>query len=415
MWNAQGVLVWRTYANLCMQAKNYLRLVVALAAAGLLASVLASLSDVIRTNLSRRDSIAYWAAGQLLAHHQNPYSVVTVLELERSQGYAETKPLVLRTPPWSLFMVLPLGLVGPFPAWVAWITASITSLVLVVRFCWNMYGRDGRPPAIYVMVAYTFAPVPACLVAGQMGLVLLLGLVLFLWLEPDHPFLAGAALVIPFAKPHLLALFWAVFFLWALIGRRRALLTGFFSTLAATTVIALAFDPAIFQHYRETIHQASIGNEFIPAFSGVVRLLFFHRLFWMQFVPMAIGLIWSLWFYCRNRAHWDWRHHGLALFIVSVLTTPYAWLTDEVVLLPAVLQASLWVYFAKRSLTAIDHILVALFACLNVLLLLILRAKVPFATGIYFWSSLVWFGWYLFAWRFHPSKIQQSPPTVGLH
>ena len=33
------------------------------------------------------------------------------------------------------------------------------------------------------------------------------------------------------------------------------------------------------------------------------------------------------------------------------------------------------------------------------MLLLILNAKVPFATGIYFWSSLVWFGWYFFGRR----------------
>jgi hypothetical protein len=312
-------------------------------------------------------------------------------------------------------MVLPLGLMGPFPAWVAWITVSMTSLMLSVRFCWKMYGHNGRPPTIYVVVAYTFAPVPACLVAGQMGLVLLLGLAFFLWLEPDHPFLAGAALVIPFAKPHLLALFWAVLFLWALIACRRAIVAGFLSTLAATTVTALAFDPTIFQHYQEMIHEASIGNEFIPALSGVVRLLFFHRQFWVQFIPMAIGFVWSLWFYFQNRLRWAWRDHGLALLVVSVLTTPYAWLTDEVMLLPAVLQATLWVTYSKDCLTATARVLITLFACLNLLLLLVLKAKVPFATGIYFWSSLVWFGLYLFGRRFRHSGLQQSPSVVGVH
>jgi hypothetical protein len=40
-----------------------------------------------------------------------------------------------------------------------------------------------------------------------------------------------------------------------------------------------------------------------------------------------------------------------------------------------------------------------MFFSLNLLLLGLLIAKVPFATGVYFWSSLVWFGWYVYGRR----------------
>jgi len=86
--------------------------------------------------------------------------------------------------------------------------------------------------------------------------------------------------------------------------------------------------------------------------------------------------------------------------VVSVLTTPYDWLTDEVVLLPAVLQAAMWICSAKQRIGLPTRLVIMIFACLNGLLLLILAAKVPFATGIYFWSSLVWFLWYVYARRF---------------
>jgi hypothetical protein len=45
-------------------------------------------------------------------------------------------------------------------------------------------------------------------------------------------------------------------------------------------------------------------------------------------------------------------------------------------------------------------------ACLDLLLLLIVKAQVPPAIGIYFWSSLVWFSWYWYAKSF--SKATQK-------
>jgi hypothetical protein len=112
---------------------------------------------------------------------------------------------------------------------------------------------------------------------------------------------------------------------------------------------------------------------------------------------MAIALVWCAWFCAVNGPNWDWRKHGLTLLVVSVLTTPYAWFTDEVVLLPAMLQAGLWIYRARQRATMGTRVVSVCCASLNLLLLLILAAKVPFATGIYFWSSLVWFSWYFYA------------------
>ena len=396
-----------------MQTNRLRNILVGIVAAAVVSLFLLSSSSTLRKNLAKRDSIAYWAAGRLLIHHDDPYSPIDVLNLERSQAYSENKPLVLRTPPWSLFIVLPLGLTNAFAAWVLWITASLTALVCSVRLCWKVYGDEPSPPAIFLLVAYLFAPVPACLVAGQMGLVLLLGLIVFLRSESNRPFFAGASLILPFAKPHLLSLFWIVVAIWTIERKNRALVAGFVTSLTGATCIALIFDPAIFSHYTAMLNQAAIGHEFIPALSGIIRLLFFPRLFWVQFVPLALGLVWSGWFYGKNRSNWNWRVHGPALMVVSVLTTPYAWLTDEVVLLPAVLQAVIWASEKKDRLSAMAKIAVTIFAALNVLLLLILKAKVAFSTGIYFWSSLVWFGWYFYARKFQPAPIELTTAALS--
>src|SRR6184192_1988389 len=130
-------------------------LVLLLAAA--LAYTLASHSTHLRENVARRDSIAYWAAGKLLVTGHDSYNTVRVRELERSQGYSESKPLILRTPPWSLFLVIPLGLTNAFAAWTSWIALSLVAVIVSIRLCWKMYGNEARAPAIFLMVAYLFA------------------------------------------------------------------------------------------------------------------------------------------------------------------------------------------------------------------------------------------------------------------
>ena len=374
-----------------------LKMIVNLVLSVLLIWFLAAHEQKIRTSVaSERDSTAYWAAGKLLVHRQNPYSVPSVLALQRSQGYTGDKPLMLRPPPWSVWMVLPLGLLlNAYWAWVAWLVVLLASLVISIRISWRMYGDGPRPPNVFLLAGYLFAPVVACLVAAQMGIVLLLGIALFLLLEEDHPFLAGAALLLPLAKPHIFGLLWPVLAVWVVTRKRWSLLGGMATAFLLALSIAVAFDPAIFHHYREMLQQQAIQREFIPALSGVIRAIFFRRFFWVQFVPMGLGLLWSAIFYWTNRRAWSWRRHGPALLIVSLLTTPYSWMSDEAVLLPAVLQGVLWVKGAQLKLRS--QFVILIFVCLDLLLLLILRAQVSHSTGIYFWSNLVWFSWYWYA------------------
>src|SRR4029077_9805521 len=247
--------------------------------------------------------------------------------------------------------------------------------VISMRISWRMYGDGPHPPAAFLLAGYLFAPVAACLVAGQMGMVLLLGISLVLLLEQDRPFLAGAALLIPMAKPHIFALLWPIVAVWVIARKRWSLLGGIASAFLLANAIAVAFDPAIFQHYREMLQQQAIQHEFIPALSGMIRGIFFRRYFWVQFVPTGLGLLWSAWYYWKNRQTWSWRGHGPALLVVSLLTTPYSWMTDEVVLLPAILQGVLWLN--RASLKVRSQLAILLFVCLDLLLLLIVRAQVP--------------------------------------
>jgi hypothetical protein len=363
----------------------------------------------IRSTVASRDSIQYWATGRLLVHHENPYSVRDVEALESSQGYSADRPLMFRCPPWALWIVVLPGLLSAYWAWAIWLAILLLSLVVSMRLIWRMYGEGLKPADAFLIGGYLFSPVPACLVAGQVGLLLLLGIVVFLAFEQKRPFLAGAALMLPMVKPHIFALLWPILAIWILTRRKWSLLAGFLGGFFIAMAIALAFDPAVFVHYREMLHQQAIQNEFIPALSGMIRALFFHRLFWVQFVPLGLGLLWCAWYYWRNQDNWNWPRQGLVVLVVAVLTTPYAWLTDEVILLPAMLQGVIWVSDAKLKVRS--QIGVASFVLLDLLLLLIVAFQIPPATGIYFWSSLVWFSWYLYARTFKEGRYRALKAT----
>jgi hypothetical protein len=352
--------------------------------------------DSIRRNVVQRDYISYWAAGQFLIHGGDPYDAQKVLELEWQQGYAADRPVVVRNPPWSLFLFLPLGLVSAFWGWVLWTAVLVAALVASVRLTWKTFGKTQESRSLCVVIGYTFAPVLGCLLAAQIGLLLLLGIVLFLVWEEKRPFLAGAALLLPFAKPHLLVLFWLTFVIWVLLRKRFAVARGFAVSVVAATGMALIFDRASFQHYFHFLHTAAIEGEFIPTLSGVLRLLLFRPYFRMQFVPMALGLIWCVWYYVKHRTNWNWRSHGLTVMVVSILTTPYGWLTDEVVLMPAMVFAALAILRGQKRLRISTRIALAIFALLNWALLMLLALHIPLQLGIYFWSSLLWFAWYAF-------------------
>jgi len=217
--------------------------------------------------------------------------------------------------------------------------------------------------------------------------------------ETERPFLAGAALILPFAKPHLLVFFWVAFLFWVVARKKFAVAGGFISALAVAMIVALICDRNAFQHYRELASASGVGGEFIPTLSGVLRLIFFRQYFQTQFVPLLLGLLWCVWFCIKNMPQWSWRDHGLTVMVVSILTTPYGWLTDEVVLLPAILFAAMCIFGGKQKIPVITKIVLVVFAFLNWMMLLLVASQIPLQSGIYFWSSLLWCAWYFYCRR----------------
>jgi glycosyl transferase family 87 len=374
-----------------LTGKKWWKLLFGVLITGLVTYLVLSHMDKIRENISQRDSVQYWKAGKQLVHRENAYEVRRI-----------------RTPPWSLFLFLPLGFVNAFWGWLVWIAASVVSLIAAMRLSWKMFRKKDESRSVFTIVGYLFAPVLACLESGQIGLLLLIGIVLFMAYEDEHPYLAGAALILPFAKPHLLVFFWVAFLFWVVAKKKFAIVIGFAVSLIVATAIALLLDPRVFQHYGELVRTTAVEGEFIPTLSTVLRIIFFRPYFRAQFVPTLLGLIWCVWFCVKNISKWSWRDHGLTVMVVSVLTTPYSFMNDEVVLLPAMLFAATCI-FAGPRLSVGGRFAVLAIGFLNWIMLLLLALQVPLQSGIYFWSSLLWCAWYFYG----QYRLPASDKTAG--
>src|SRR5580765_5962400 len=183
------------------------------------------------------DFVEYWAAGKVLLSHGNPYDASLILPIERSAGYPKDLPaLLIPNPPSATPLMVPLGLFHAQPARLLWTGALLLCLLSSIALLSRLYGPLKTPSWV---LAATFAPAMACLLAGQITLFLLAGAVLFLRLHSSRPFLAGAALWFCLLKPHVFVPAACVLLLWIALTSSYRILAGVFAALGLTSLLAV--------------------------------------------------------------------------------------------------------------------------------------------------------------------------------
>jgi hypothetical protein len=339
-----------------------------------------------------RDFVEYWASGHLLAHHANPYDGDAILGIERSVGFpSDQQALIMWNPPPALLLMLPLGFVGSRTGLLLWSLLLLASLFTSVRMVWVMHGR---PNELLNLLGYSFAPALICLLAGQVSIFVLLGLVLFLRLHRTQPFFAGISLWLCLLKPHLFLPFGVVLFVWVITTRSYKLLAGVAVALGLSAGVVLLWDPLAWSHYGQMMRAVStqrMQQQLIPCLSVMLRWTISRKTMWLQYVPPALACIWALAYFRRHRDEWDWLEHGSLLMLVSVLFAPYIWLMDQAVLIPAVLHAA----YLTRSRNLIAVLALAS-AAIDVGAL---RGVDTLHSLLYLWTAPAWLAWYLYAIR----------------
>jgi len=221
-------------------------------------------------------------------------------------------------------------------------------------------------------------------------------------LRDSHPFLAGMSTVWIGLKPQLLYLFWIALLLWVIRGKRWAVFAGAVSAFAAAALIALLIRPTIFGDYLGQFHGARVLANPSPNLGTLLRRSISPSASWLQFVPSILGFTWFLW-YWKKKQSWEWSAEISLLLTVSLATTSYGWLFDQVTLLPAVLESAIEI---KRESNEIKKWSVLLtYVLINAGIVLYLAWR---AVGVaYTWVAVAWLIVYLFAKYWSPKRHLQ--------
>ena len=346
---------------------------------------------------AKRDYLCYWATGHQLVHHGNPYDADAILRIQKSAGYTQNHPFYMRNPPTAFFLALPLGFVNAKHGAVLWSLAIIGCLMASIRMLWIL---NGRPEDRLHLVGYLFPPALACLLAGQTGIFLLFGFVLFLYLYySSHPYGAGMALIVIALKPQIFLPVAVVLTAWTITAKTYRVLSGAAIALGSSLALSVFLDPAGWPHYLQMIKLEHISEEFVPTISLMFRIAISEKRAWLQFVPTFFGCRWALMYYWRNREHWSWINEAPILLLVSILVAPYAWFSDEVIVLPAILAGLYRSSNSGRSLIP--------YCCIAGIALVQVFANVGISSGFYLWTTLAWLLWYLYAIK--PLAVTHAP------
>jgi hypothetical protein len=332
-----------------------------------------------------RDVVSFWVAGRQIVAHANPYDSASILKIERSVGFsAQSQVLIMRNPPSALCLVIPLGLFGLRAGALLWSLLLLAAMVLSVHMLWRMHGR---PRNKLHLLGYSFAPALLCILGGQTALFALLGLSLFLRFHHSRPFVAGLSLWLCALKPHLFLPFAAVLLVWVVLRPAYRLLAGAVLALAASSLVAWLLDPSVWAQYTQMMRSSGIEDEFIPCLSVALRFAIRPQTMTLQYLPALVGCLWAIAFFWKRRQRWDWMQDGALLMLVSIFASPYAWITDQAVLIPALLVG---VY---RATTRAQLGLLAL-ASAVIEIAQLLGANLH--SALYLWTTPFWLAWFLY-------------------
>ncbi|MFZ0301994.1 MAG: glycosyltransferase family 87 protein [Terracidiphilus sp.] len=337
---------------------------------------------------TKRDYIQYWVIGQRLSHGENPYDIAAIVQLEEKAGLGSEQPHISLSPPVVIFPMLWLALVGPKTGYILWWLLIMGCLSVALWLLWRL---NGRPDSRIHLFGYAFAPVIVCLIAGQLSIFLLLGIVLFFSLHRTRPTLAGASLLPCMLKPQLFLVFAFVLLVWIVARKAYRVLLGFAAALAASCAIPLLFDAHVWQQYFSMMTSIRIMQVFIPTFGVALRFLIDRNAVGLQFIPAVFGCAWGFWYFRRHRDDWDWMQHGLVVVLVSDVCAPYGFFTDECILLPFILAG---LYRATRLQRS-----VLVLAVLNVAALIEVFNDVNIISPWYLWTVPAWVTWYWYSTR----------------
>jgi hypothetical protein len=225
-------------------------------------------------------------------------------------------------------------------------------MLVSVQQLWCVYGGAVTRSRTPWVLAVTYVPTIFVLIIGQISPVMLAALTGFLYFhDRENFFAAGASAAILSIKPHLLYLVLIVLVLWVWRVRQWRIVSGALLVGFTIVVVPLLIDPQIYSQYLALYQITDIlrpSDWLTPTLRTTTRVFIGPTHAWLQFAPSLAGVIWVVFHWYRQKDHWDWPEQLPCIVLVSVVTSFFAWTYDQVVFLPAIIEAAIWI---KRQLS----------------------------------------------------------------
>ena len=357
------------------------------------------------------DYVAYWRAFQAVKRGLNPYdpsSLPQVQDLTLNFGEMQQ----YWNPPWMLVLMAPV-LSLPFKLSAAlWLYLSILFHGAASLLVWKSEkgGQNSLHPCL--VAGLCFYPLWETLFWGQIGTLVTLGVAGFLWAVRNKRDIFAGLFLIPISlKPHLLYLFLLAVGFWVVAERRYRALASFAAGIGILCGLLSISSPLLFENWLKNSSRSWKHIEGLRSANlvGFTRALMVDFTGWapvwpILVIPAATAAGFVVWLAFRKRIEWE---NDLApILCASVVTAPYGWLHDHLVLSIIQTMAVAWAF------ERIDSIALRTMMCLDWFVFQALVLGLSFSFMPFF--QFFWFPiGVLFLWMRSVGRLRNANPDSG--
>ena len=375
-------------------------------------TIIVILPQPFPAHLLKADFQIYWAASYLLAQGENFSDPSNLLAVQQQlSGWDDTdNVLVTWNPPWFLVWLIPFTYIEFDRASWFWFLINLSLLFTSTTLFWLLCSQSPqiqRRSWLGISVGILFLPTITTLLVGQITTLVLLGLVGFLHFRKHQSFLyAGLFLSLTSIKPHLVYIILPIVLLDALISRRWRIIIGFTLPILIGTLIAFLLRPTFLGEYILLMKSGRVLTYSPPTLSSMISLWLGWPWFKLVSVLMILGSSLGWWFYWRSK-DLDLVNVVSITLLVSVITAPYGWSFDVVILLIPLIQCFIWI-LEKHIPRKVKVIVCLVYILANGGVLY--QRTLGVGEEAYFWFPLVLAALYVFCWRFRITSESEAEP-----
>ncbi|MCP4358996.1 MAG: DUF2029 domain-containing protein [Chloroflexi bacterium] len=307
----------------------------------------------IPINLGRIDFTAYWSTAYLLARSENFSDSNTLLTVEQTWAMWDGDfPIKAWNPPWLLPLLLPYTLV-PFQraVWL-WFNSNIILVFTASVMAWiSSANKESVSKRAWLapLISFVFAPLLTGLYMGQVNTLVYFGLAAMLYFaDRNRLLLSGSALTLTIVKPHLVYVTIPILLLSAVYKKEWRFVAGFLGTLLGLTAVTFALRPSFIGEYIASSTSNNLLSWQTPTLGGILNFLFgWEEAVLMSLLVLPLSIIW--WWTQKDRLLLTELTH-ITVFI-SIITAPFGWGYDAIILMIPILQIIVWVFEGHYSRT----------------------------------------------------------------